>query len=245
MKLALRDTTALRSICTVTLQKEMMRVSGSKEPLRLAQLLSCLPEEARHLVTGISSEERVREELDAKYINRGVTILRTMRNLIQAELPAGMAYNKFGALIRTAINSLKAVGAEEVLFLCCFTVDILTNKTEDSTHDRRFHYQVTHPDTTKGEAFREWISQEAKVAVKYRHSILAAMHGSAQQDRTNSVRTNELRKVSAISIKAAPRQRKCPACSRRHNFINSQGRIRPCTRFTDCLFAFNQMTEGD
>ena len=239
MKLAPRDTTALRSICTVTLQKEMMRVSGSEEPLRLAKLLSCLPEEACHLVTGISSEERVREELDAKYINIGVT----MRILIQSELPAVMAYKKFGALVRTASNSLKAVGAEEVLFLCCFTIDILTNKTEDSTQDRWFHYQVTHPDTKKGEAFSEWISQEAKVAVKYRHSLLAAMQSCAQQDRTNSVRTNELRKVSAISIKAAPRQRKCPACSRRHNFINSQGRIRPCTRFTDCLFAFNQMTE--
>ena len=115
--------------------------------------------------------------------------MRTMRILIQSELPAVMAYKNFGALVRTASNSLKAVGAEEVLFLCCFTVDILTNKTEDSTQDRRFHYQVMHPDTTKGEAFSEWISQEAKVAVKYRHSVLAAMQSSAQQDRTNSVRT--------------------------------------------------------
>ena len=79
--------------------------------------------------------------------------MRTMRNLIQAELPAGMAYNKFGALIRTAINSLKAVGAEEELFASCFTVDTLTNKLNDSRQYRWFHYQVTHLDTKKGESF--------------------------------------------------------------------------------------------
>ena len=85
---------------------------------------------------------------------------------------------------------MKAIGDEEVLFLGCFTVDTLTNKMEDSTQYRWFHYQVTQPDTKKGEAFSEWISQEAKVAVKYRHSVLAAMHASAQQDRISSVRTD-------------------------------------------------------
>ena len=73
------------------LTKDMMRVSGRKEPLRLTQLLSCLPQEARQLVAGISSKKQVWEELDAKYGNRGVTILRTMSKLIQAELPAGTA----------------------------------------------------------------------------------------------------------------------------------------------------------
>ena len=39
-------------------KKEMMKVSGRMESLRLAQLLSCLPQEAWQLVAGISREER-------------------------------------------------------------------------------------------------------------------------------------------------------------------------------------------
>ena len=133
-----------------------MRVSGCEEPHRFTQLLNWLPQEAWQLVAGISSEERAWEELDAKYGNREVTILQTMSKLIQAELPAGTAYNKVEVLVsdvRTASNSLKAVGAEEELFASCFTVDTLTNKLNDSRQYRWFHYQVTHLDTKKGESF--------------------------------------------------------------------------------------------
>ena len=35
----------------------------------------------------------------------------------------------------------------------------------------------------KGEAFNDWVAQEAKIAVKHRHNILAAMHGGLQQTK--------------------------------------------------------------
>ena len=46
--------------------KEMLKISGRKEPNMVSQLLSCLPQEARQLITGMSSEEQAWEELDAK-----------------------------------------------------------------------------------------------------------------------------------------------------------------------------------
>ena len=91
----------------------MMRVSWRQEPLRLPQLSSCLPQEAQQLINGISSKEQAWEELDAKYVNRGITTLQTMNKLVQADLPAD---NKVKALVnyfRTASNCLKAVGAAE------------------------------------------------------------------------------------------------------------------------------------
>ena len=48
-----------------------------------------------------------------------------------------------------------------------------------------------------GEAFSEWINQEAKIAVRHRHSVLAAMNGSTQQTETeksvSTLKTGELR----------------------------------------------------
>ena len=69
-------------------------ISGRKESLRLAQQLSCLPQEARQYVAEISCKEQAGEELDAKYSNRGVTILQVMSKLIKVDLPGGTAYNK-------------------------------------------------------------------------------------------------------------------------------------------------------
>ena len=79
----------------------------------------------------MSNEEHVWEELDAKYGDRGITILRTMNKLIHSVLPAGTAYDKVKALVnnfRTAISCLKALDAEEVLFASLFTFDTLTSK---------------------------------------------------------------------------------------------------------------------
>ena len=60
-----------------------MRISGREESLRLAQMLSFLPQEARQLDAGISCKEQACEELDMKYANRGITILRAMSKLIK------------------------------------------------------------------------------------------------------------------------------------------------------------------
>ena len=119
----------------------MLRISGSKESFRVAQLVNCLPQEPQQLITGMSCKEQAWEELDAKYGNRGIMILRTMSKLIQLVLLAGTAYDKIEALvndIRTVNSCMKAVGAEDKMFASCFTVEILTSILEDSTQYSKF-----------------------------------------------------------------------------------------------------------
>ena len=138
--------------------KELLKIRGIDEALRMAQLTSSLATEVQDLITGMTDTDKVWGELDKRYGDRDITVATAMRKLLQIRLPQGSAHDKGEALsagVRTAKVCLKAVGAEVELLTSCLIIGTLVKKLDESTQYRWFHYQVTWPEKVRDDVFNE------------------------------------------------------------------------------------------
>ena len=155
--------------------KELTNAEACTDVFLMVQLRERIPKEAAGLLAGVTESREAWEVLEARYGNKEQAILQAMHRLRATKVGNGPAYEQVENLriaVRIAKAHLRAVGAEEELFVDRTIFAQLVNKIPFSCQER-WHLLSTGLDAQRstestGERFSRWLEEEGRAATATR-----------------------------------------------------------------------------